>query len=180
MQYKTTKEKEFDELYQTYRNDVYKISLYYTKDEHIAEDMTQNIFFQIYSHFENVRMDTVRPYLVRITRNICFNWLREHKKDPSEYIDNVPEEGMLKSSLEEEYIKEEQENEEHSFIARIMEELREENESWYHILHLIYCLEKSHEDVCDELDLTRDVLYSKLYRAKRWIRKKYEKEYMEL
>lgn len=181
MQYKTTKEEQFDEIYKTYRTDVYKISLYYTKDEHIAQDITQDVFYQFYCHFENVNSEYVHAYLLRASRNLSYNWLRDRKREgQGEYIENVPEEKVPRYSVENDYIKEEQNRSNKEFIDIIMEELREENESWYNILNWIYCLEKSHEEVCDELNVTRDVLYSKLYRAKRWIRKKYEKEYEEL
>ena len=181
MQYKTTKEEQFDEIYRTYQNDVYKISLYYTNDEYTAQDITQNVFLRFYCHFENTKIESIRAYLLRSARNLSFNWLRDQKRGiKGEYIENIPEERVPQYNVEHEYIKEEQNRANKAFLDRVMTELQQENESWYDILNLIYCLEKSHEEVCDELDLTRDVLYSKIYRAKRWIRKKYEKEYEQL
>lgn len=181
MQYKTTKEEKFNEIYRTYQNDVYKISLYYTKDEHMAQDISQNVFYQFYIHFDNVNSERICAYLLRSARNLSYNWLRDKKREvQGEFLENIPEENVAQHSVEEGYIREEQERANKEFIDQIMECLREENESWYDILNLIYCLEKSHEEVCDELNMTRDVLYSKIYRAKRWIRKKYEKEYENL
>jgi len=58
--------------------------------------------------------------------------------------------------------------------------LRKENESWYQIVNLIFCLEKPHDVVAKELGISKDVLYSKLYRAKKWIRKNFEDEYKNL
>ena len=180
MQYKNTKEEQFDKIYRAYQSEVYKISLYYTKNEQAAQDITQNVFFQFYCHFENVNPDSIRAYLLRVARNLSFNWLRDYKREKWEYIENIPEEKTPGYRVEFGLLKEEQDAANRHFLSKVMEELRRENESWYHILNLIYCLEKSHEEVCDELNLTRDVLYSKLYRAKRWVRKKYEKEYMKL
>ena len=45
MQENRTKEEIFEEIYQIYQHDVYKISLYYTKDEYIAQDIAQKAFY---------------------------------------------------------------------------------------------------------------------------------------
>lgn len=178
MEYERTKDEIFDEIYRTYQKDVYKISLYFTKDTYIAEDIAQKSFIKLYLHFEDVNLDCVRAYLFRTARNLSYNWLRDSQKEwRGEYLENIPEENVPQYSVEDQYIHREEQDRKREFIGKIMEELYEENESWYDILHLIYGLEKSHEQVAEELRITRDVLYSKLYRAKRWIRKKFENEY---
>lgn len=181
MQDGMTKEEQFEEIYQTYSHDVYKVSLYFTKDEYIAQDIAQKVFYKLYLHFDNVNLDSVRSYLLRTARNMSYNWLRDMKREyQGEYIDNIPEESAILHSAEDEYIIDEKQREREQFVAKMMQQLWEENESWYDILNLIYCLEKSHEEVAEELGISRDVLYSKLYRAKRWVRKNFEKEYGEL
>lgn len=181
MDYIMIKDEKFDKIYRTYQNDVYKISLYYTKDSHIAQDISQKVFCQFYLHFDNVNPDSVRAYLIRSARNLSYNWLRDMKKELSgEYIDILPEEDMPQYSTEDEYIRDEQRREEKEFVRKLLERLHEENESWYDIVNLIYCLEKPHDQVAKELGMTREVLYNKLYRAKKWLRKKFEDEYKNL
>ena len=97
-----------------------------------------------------------------------------------EYLDVLPEEDVPQYSTEDEYIQDEQKREEKEFVRKLMERLREENESWYDIVNLIYCMEKPHDQVAKELGMTREVLYNKLYRAKKWLRKKFEDEYKKL
>lgn len=181
MQYKTRKEEKFEEIYRTFQNDVYKISLYYTKDADAAQDISQKVFYQFYLHFENVNPDSVRAYLIRSARNLSYNWLRDGKHElRNEYIDNIPEEDLPLYSAEDEYVRKEQESETKAFVGNIMESLREENESWYEVINSIFCMEKSHEEVAEELGITKDVLYSKLYRAKKWIRKNFADEYWKM
>ena len=96
------------------------------------------------------------------------------------YIENVPEEDILLESLENNYVKNEHDRRIQMFLAQILEEIAIENESWYDIINLIYCLGKTHEEAAEELGITMQVLYSKFYRAKRWIRKNYEKEFDEI
>lgn len=181
MQDIATKEEIFNTIYETYKSDVYRIGLYYTKDSYIAEDIAQKAFFKLYLHMDNINLDSVRAYLLRTVRNLSYNWIRdmqwEHK---GEYIENIPEEDHPKHSTEDEYLKKEKEQRKKEFFGMIMAELYAENESWYDILNLIYCMGKTHEEAADEIGITLQVLYSKLYRAKRWIRKKFENDYLEI
>ena len=58
--------------------------------------------------------------------------------------------------------------------------LKAENEDWYTAINLLYCLGKPHEVVADEMGISRDALYSLVYRAKKWRHKKYEQEIKDL
>lgn len=181
MKHNTIKEARFERIYRTYQNDVYKISLYYTRDEHTAQDIAQKVFSQFYLHMDNVNTDSVRAYLIRSARNLAYNWLRDTKKlTKGECLDVIPEDDVPRYSTEEDYLRDEHEQEISKFVSVIMERLKETNESWYEIVNLIYCLEKPHDLVAEELGMSKEVLYNKLYRAKKWIRKEFEKEYKKI
>lgn len=179
-----TKDEMFEEIYRTYQHDVYKISLYYTNDEYIAQDIAQKSFYKFYLHFENINytdQESVRSYLLRSARNLSYNWLRDMKREhEGDYIDNMPEDRAVLASAEDEYIKKEKERIRKEFVGEILLQMREENESWYDIINLIFCLNKTHEQAAKELGMSRDVLYNKLYRAKHWIRRRYEEEFKKL
>ena len=109
MEHNKTKEEKFEEIYRTFQNDVYRISLYYTKDSHTAQDISQKVFYQFYLHFENVNIGSVRAYLIRSARNLSFNWIRDRKREVhGEYLDVIPEEDVPHYSSEDEYSLEEQ------------------------------------------------------------------------
>lgn len=181
MEHKRIKEARFDKIYRTFQNDVYKISLYYTKDEHIAQDIAQKVFYLLYLHFDNVNLDTVKAYLLRSARNLSYNWLRDAKRElQGEYLEVIPEDDIPYYCTEDEYIRDEQARKRKEFVGILLEQLREENESWYDIVNLIFCLEKPHDQVAKELGMTREMLYNRLYRAKKWLRKKFDDEYNEL
>ena len=181
MMYRMIKEVKFEKIYRTYQNDVYKISLYYTKDEHIAQDITQKVFYHFYLQLDNVNLEMVRTYLIRCARNLSYNWLRDTRHERGgEYLENVPEENIPHYSTEDDYIRDEQQQETREFVAILLENLKEEHELWYNIVNLIYCLEMPHDQVAKELGMTREALYNKLYRAKKWLRTKFEDEYKKL
>lgn len=180
MQKNKTKDEMFEAIYRTYQHDVYKISLYYIGDEYIAQDIAQKTFYKFYLHFDNVNLESVRSYLLRCARNLSYNWLRDMNREQGDYIDNIPEESAILLSAEDEYLRDEKYKARNEFVKGILLELREENESWYDIVNLIYCLNKSHEQAAKELGMSRDVLYNKLSRAKRWVRRNYEDEFLKL
>ena len=175
------KDEKFNRIYRTYQNDVFKISLYYTKDEYISQDITQKVFYQFFLHLDNVKKDSIRAYLIRSARNLSYNWLRDTKREVNgDLLDIIPEENVPQYSTEDEYIRDEEERERKVFVAMLMERLREENESWYDVVNLVFCMEKPHDLAAKELGITREVLYNRLYRAKKWLRKKFEDEYNKL
>ena len=181
MKYNTITIEKFNEIYVTFHNDVYKLSLYYTKDTYASEDITQKDFYQFYIHRDNVHEDRVRAYLLHSARNFSFNWLRDKKKEvDGEYLDVLEEEEIPYHSAEDEYIRDEKSKKECLFVNDMLERLREENESWYQIVNWVLCLDKPHEQVAKELGITREVLYSKLYRAKKWLQKNFKEEFKNL
>ena len=181
MRYNSTKEEEFDKIYRIYQNDVYKISLYYTNDTYMAEDITQKVFYKLYLHFENINLESVRSYLFRSARNYSYNWHRDTKHErEGECIENLAEGALRLRSMESRYVKKENERERKQFVHSVMDCMRQEHESWYNILTLIYYHQKSHEEAAEELGITLQILYSKLYRAKKWIKKNYGSEYKRL
>lgn len=178
---KMSKEARFEEIYRMYQNDVYKISLYYVKDAHTAQDISQKVFYQFYLHFENVDVQKIKPYLIRAARNLSYNWNRDHAHEVNgEHVDVVGDKETLTQSVEADFVEGERKKETEVFVGNIMESLRRENETWYEVMNLIFCMEKSHDEVARELGITKDVLYSKLYRAKKWILKHYKEEYEKL
>ena len=68
----------------------------------------------------------------------------------------------------------------HCFIEDIFGELYRMNERWYDAITITYLLEKPQKEVAEELGVSLEILHSMLYRAKRWIRKKYREEYDRL
>lgn len=176
-----SKEERFEKIYQEYHHDVYRISLYYTKNEYEAQDITQKVFYKLYQHFDEIHLESVRAYMFRAARNLSYNWLRDRKRE----LEGDAERTLLKESLvlpgpEEYYLHVETLRAKGDFFSAVMTQLQQENEMWYDIVNYIYCLNMSHDDVARVLGISKSVLYSKLYRAKQWIRKHYKEEYEKL
>ena len=173
-----TKEELFETIYREYYHDVYRISLYYTKNEHEAEDITQKVFYKLYQHLEYVKVEYVKGYLFRIARNLSYNWLRDTKREREGFGGNtVSRERCVLPDPEECLVYCEELRAKGDFFSVMMLRLQQENEMWYDILNFIYCLEMTHDDAAKVLGISKSVLYSKLYRAKKWLHKTYKEEY---
>lgn len=180
MGYESKKDEKFDSIYRAYVGEVYKATLHYTKDEYVAQEITQKAFYQFFLHYDNVNIDSVRAYLLRIARNLVYNRTRDMKRVTyEERLEDLQGDNIFTLSVEETYLRDEQKKQAKGLSKSILEHLRQENELWYEAMLLVYCLEKPQEQVADELGISKDVLYSRLYRARKWIRKNYGKEYEE-
>lgn len=180
MEYKSNKDEIFNSIYQTYADEIYRVGLHYTRDEHMAQEITQRAFYQLYFHIENVNMDSVRAYLIRTARNLAFNEIRDTKREVlKESFEILEEQSVTIAGLEEIYMRKEEKAQAKTLSNSILERLRMENEAWYEAVMLVYCLEIPQEQAAKQLHIRKDVLYSRLYRARKWVRKNYGKEYAD-
>lgn len=164
-------------LYQVYEEEVYKTCLYFAKDEHIAKDMTQKTFLSIYDHYDNIRPGRIKPYLIRTAKNMTMNFLRDFKRLREGQIDDLNEEDLKVLSVEDLYIRKESVELARELGRDILTRLYHKNKRWYDLIVMAYYFEIPQDEIAKQLGVDADVVYSRLYRAKQWIRKNYQKEY---
>ena len=166
-----------ENIYRIYEDEIYKICLHFAKDEHIAKDMTQKTFYNIYEHYENIRPGRLRPYLIRTAKNITMNFLRDFKRLREGQIDDLNEEDLKVLSVEEVYIREECARLARELTKDILAKLYSKNKRWYEVIVWAYYFDIPQEEIAAHLCVEVDVVHSRLYRAKQWIRKTYKDEY---
>lgn len=166
-----------ENLYKVYENDVYKVCFHFAKDEHIARDMTQKTFFSVYEHYENLRPGRIRPYLIRAAKNTTMNYLRDFKRLREGQIKDLNEKNLKVLSVEDMYIRKESARLACELSNNILERLYKKNHRWYELVVLAYYFEVPQEKIAEHMGIRKDVLQSRLYRAKQWIRKTYRADY---
>lgn len=74
---------EFEELYHLYYKDVYYYVLKLTDyQDHIAEEVTQESFYQAYIYLKKFRGEcSVKSWLCQIAKNTYYKYLRTHAKE---------------------------------------------------------------------------------------------------
>ena len=68
----------------------------------------------------------------------------------------------------------------HEFVEKIFSDLHRMNERWYDAITITYLLGKPQKEVAENMGVSLEVLHSTLYRAKKWIQRKYREEYDRL
>ncbi|MBW7475844.1 RNA polymerase sigma factor [Paenibacillus oenotherae] len=64
-----------DELMKQYGQEVWNFAFFLTKNSSMADDITQDVFLQVYRHISSFRGEaSVKTWLLRITRNISCNY----------------------------------------------------------------------------------------------------------
>lgn len=176
MKHESTKEEKFESIYRAYERDVYRACLHLTMDEELARDMTQQAFVNFYERFETMEVDCVKAYLIRAAKNLLYNYFRKIGREwlPSQEDEELPELEPAVESTEDLYFEDVRKTMLKTLTDEIMEALKENHENWYAVIYRIFFLDMTHEEIAAELGVTKDVIYSRLHRAKLWIQKNYK------
>ena len=91
---------DFQELYDSYSQDVYRFALWIAGDRSRAEDLTSETFIRAWTRRDTIRTATLKAYLISIARNLYLMQLRKDSRladledvhsDPSPGPDRVTE-----------------------------------------------------------------------------------------
>lgn len=170
------KRAKFEKVYRANMHDMYKVALYFAQQEQAALEITQKAFYQLYLRFEDIDPNSMRAYTARMIRNMTYNWTRDNKIAKEGNIEDYCEELKI-DSLEEFYIRKEEKITAHALATHLMDELYEKNERWYQTIIDVYYLEIPQDKVAENEGVAKDVISSRLYRAKQWIRHNFREEY---
>ena len=161
---------EFEELYNLYYRDVYyfvlKLNGY---QEHIAEEVTQESFYQAFLSLQQFRGEcSIKSWLCQIAKNTYYRYLRTHAKETflEEELHQEPEEKTVSTVIEEKQMI--------FHIRKVIADLDERSQS---IVEYRLFGEKSYKEIGELLGIresTAKVLFS---RAKVKIQKQLKGEY---
>ena len=72
-------------------NDAYNLARWLVQNDQDAHDMVQEAYFRAFRFFSGMRAATSKAWLLRIVRNVCYDYLRE-RQVPSDSSDSEQEE----------------------------------------------------------------------------------------
>jgi RNA polymerase sigma-70 factor, ECF subfamily len=70
-------------IYERYHRDVYRFALFLTGDPTLAEDLSADTFMRAWTARARIRQDTVKAYLLTITRNLH----RDHVRGARTFVE---------------------------------------------------------------------------------------------
>ena len=112
----------FEELYKQYYSQVYFYVLGLCRNEHIAEEITQETFFKVLKKMDTFRGECkVNVWIIQIAKNTFYNYCREKKLDPEGSLESVETEG----TIDEKIIDQEAAKQIHLILHRMQEPYKE-------------------------------------------------------
>ena len=81
----------FGEMALPHLDSAYNLARWLTRDDHDAQDVTQEAFLRAFRSFGGFRGENARPWLLAIVRNTCYTWLKQHRQSELEvpYDDDI-------------------------------------------------------------------------------------------
>ena len=152
-------EKKFTEVFNKYNRLVRKMVISRSGNDMLAEEICQQVFLQYFEQMNNISEELIQPWLLLTTRNMVYDFMVIHEDNTERVITRLS----------------------HNMLTeRILEELYDKKKEWYYVIMDICILQMSYEEAAKHLNIEVQVLRARLYRARRYIRKKYGEEYQEL
>lgn len=148
----------FNVIFERYKARIYRFCLLMLGDEAAAADIYQEVFIRFYRACrEGQRMYNVRGYLVTVARTRCVSAIRDRKRTTSFDEDTVAG-----------YEVDETTSDTGEHLQRALMSIAPQ----YREAFLLFEVEGySYEEICAQLNVTRDVVKNRLYRAKQALQK---------
>jgi RNA polymerase sigma-70 factor (ECF subfamily) len=70
----------FNQLYESYAEDVFRFAFWLSGNQNWAEDITSETMIRAWTHFQPIRTETLKAYLFTIARNYYLGQLRKEKR----------------------------------------------------------------------------------------------------
>jgi len=81
--------REYQKWVREHQDQAWSLARYLLKDASEAEDAVQEAFIRLWNHRESVDPERIRPWLMKVTRNLCLDRLRRRK--PTEELREIHE-----------------------------------------------------------------------------------------
>ncbi|MBY0597558.1 RNA polymerase sigma factor [Bacillus bingmayongensis] len=150
---------EIDYVIREYWQDVWNYSFIITKDTHLSDDITQEVFIKVFKKWDSFRNESsVKTWLLKITRNTALNYLK------SSYFKRISLVSFFRNdkeypSAEKQFLQKETMNEVWDIVLKLPQKHRE-------VLILDAKYELSYDEIAETLGVSIGTVKSRLHRAR--------------
>ncbi len=161
---------DFEQLYNTYFNDVYLYILRLSGQERIAEEITADTFFKAMQSIDGFRGDCdVRVWLCQIAKNCYYSHVKKSKRTDRIRESEIQELPDLAPGVAEEYARRDE-------IERIQQILHEIGEPYKEIFMWRVYAQLSFQQIAQIFGKTENWACVTYHRARKMIQKKLEEQ----
>ncbi|MBN2007638.1 MAG: sigma-70 family RNA polymerase sigma factor [Anaerolineae bacterium] len=163
--------KALGELFERYRNLVYRTAFAIIRDERAAEDVLQECFVRLYTYADSIDSNRpLEPWLYRVTVNLAYDW--STKKSRGQSIDEVLE---WLSGLPGGFPPPDHKTEEKEMLSMVQDVIAKLAPSHRAVIVLFYMENLSVDDIANVLELPVGTVKSRLHYARERLRESLEK-----
>ena len=165
--------KSFDEIVEEFQHKVYSTVYTFTQSSHDAEDLSQEIFWQIYQNLTSFKMDSkLSTWIYRVTVNKCLSYKRkEARRNEIAGIipisDNLAETIKSSASVDAAVLREEKKSILYQAISNI-------GRKYAAVITLKYMQDLSTKEIGQILSLPPRTVETQLHRAREKLRSNLE------
>lgn len=149
----------FETYLTDYKDDVYRVAYYYTKNRDDAEDLAQEAFMRAYRFFSHFRPDTnFKSWILKIMRNIYITNIKKNK-NVIEIPKTSEQYATLDQNLEDRMIDEIRENQVREAIQLLPDDFKE-------VIILCDIEGMTYEDIAKVIKIPVGTVRSRLHRGR--------------
>jgi RNA polymerase sigma-70 factor (ECF subfamily) len=160
----------FNRLVLAYQDQAYNVALRILADVHLAEDATQDAFFSAFRNIKDFRGGSFRAWILRIITNRCYDEMRRQKRQPSQPLEPVNNEGEDElddpAVLKDEQHLPEAETEKHEMENAIQKCIEGLSGDFRTVVVLVDIQGLDYQDACQIIQKPLGTLKSRLARAR--------------
>ena len=150
---------EFEEIYNSYNQKIYRLCMSYSNDRDLAKDLTQETFIQVWTNLSKFRNESsIGTWIFRIASNICLRQIERSKR-------NITSE--LPFQIEEK--QEESNDAQIAFLYKCISELPETDR----LIISLVLEEQPQKEIADILGISEGNIRVKIHRIKQLLTKKF-------
>lgn len=156
----------FREIVSSYQNKVFSVSLSMTNNYKDAEDLTQEVFIQVYKSLDTYQFKaSFSTWIYRITINKALDWKKRRKNYEIQLSDgHLCDNDYISNTTEELFI----ENLERDSLKLQINELPD---IYKEVINLHYFDNYSYNQIAKKINITEKSVESRLYRARIMLKK---------
>lgn len=172
----------FNDIYDKYVNVVWRTAKYYSGNQMDADEITQLTFVNLLVGYEKIRnKDAIESWLRTTAYRLACSQMRKRKLEmPMDDAELAAQMGEEVPSPDELIFMRERRRKETDLTSTMLEELYQHNEKWYDAVVRAYVLEIPQKEIAEEMGIRLEAFQSLLFRAKKWMKTKYEADYREM
>lgn len=147
-----------------------------------ADEITQLTFVNLLVGYEKIRnKDAIESWLRTTAYRLACSQMRKRKLEmPMDDAELAAQMGEEVPSPDELIFMRERRRKETDLTSTMLEELYQHNEKWYDAVVRAYVLEIPQKEIAEEMGIRLEAFQSLLFRARKWMKTKYEADYREM